>query len=288
MLSIGLGAYAQSVEISATSLSSTTLKNKAGDEYGKGSLQKYKARISLPFYYKKDSLGRINLWSLTAAGTLGVLDNKDDAKGMTPDRIMNTSLSVNHVMPIGRTWYLMAQLGAGIYAEPDHVRWNTVNVRGGAIIAHHFSKTLDAGIGASFSTLYDSPLIIPAVMVKYDDSKYTFDFTIQSGANVTGGVRLSDAFTLKLTGFQWESMPAVAERDGKWRAYSSTMFRSYIEPELHFAKKSWVAVKAGYNYHRSATFKKRKPGSFLGHIDDEENFEFKPSFLLDATVHVGL
>lgn len=49
MLAIGLCSYAQSVELSATSLSSTTLKNKAGEEFGKGSLQKYKAKISLPF-----------------------------------------------------------------------------------------------------------------------------------------------------------------------------------------------------------------------------------------------
>lgn len=80
----------------------------------------------------------------------------------------------------------------------------------------------------------------------------------------------------------------VVKHNGKWRAYSSTMFRSYIEPEFHFAKKSWVSVQAGYNYHRSATFKKRRPSSFLGHIDDEDNYEFKPSFLLNATLHIGL
>lgn len=225
---------------------------------------------------------------MTASGTLGVLDNKDGAKGMTPDRILNTSLAVTHIMPVSRTWYLIAQLGAGIHAEPDNIRWNTVNVRGGAIIAHHFNGRLDAGLGASFSTLYDSPLFIPAVMVKYEDNRYMFDFTIQSGANVTGGVKFSDKFILKLTSFQWESLPAVVKRNGKWRAYSSTMFRSYIEPEFHFAKKSWVSVQAGYNYHRSATFKKHRPSSFLGHIGDEDNYEFKPSFLLNATLHIGL
>lgn len=288
MLAIGLGSYAQSVELSATSLSSTTLKDGNDKEYGKGSMQKYKAKITMPFYYKKDSLGLINLWAVTASGSLAVLDNKDGAKGMTPDRIINTSLSVSHIMPIARTWYLMAQLGAGIYGEPDHIRWNTVMARGGAIVVHHFNSRFDAGLGASFTTLYDSPLFIPALLVKYDDGKYSFEATIQSGADVNGAVKLSKAFTLRLTAFQWESTPAIIERGGRWRVYSSTMFRSYIEPEFHFAKKSWASVQVGYNYHRSAANKKRKPSSFLGHVDDEDNLKFDPSLLLNATLHIGL
>lgn len=289
MLSLGLWGYAQSVELSATSLPATTLKNNAGDEYGKGSMQKYKARISAPFYYKKDSLGRINLWSLTAAGSLGVFSNSGEANGMTPSRIMNTSLALTHVMPVGRTWSLMAQLGAGVYGEPDNIRWNTVLLRGGAILAHRFSSRLNAGLGASFTTLYGSPIVIPAVMVQYDDNHtYTLDLTVQSGANITAGMRLSNALAVKLTAFEWESLPAVALRQGHWRVYSSTMFRSYISPELHFAKKSWLSLQAGYNYHRSATFKKRRPSSFLGHIPDRDNREFKPSLLLGATLHIGL
>lgn len=160
LMFVALGAYCQEVEVSATDLSSSMLKDKADNEYGKGNMQKYTAKAVIPLAKRLDDFGRPIIWNLSFNGQLGVLDNKDEAKNLNPERLVNASATVSHIRHLSQKWFLVVSLGAGVYAEPDHIRWNTVLVNGAAVFAYHWMPGVDVGIGGALTNSYGMPLLV--------------------------------------------------------------------------------------------------------------------------------
>lgn len=205
-----LRAYGQEVELSATDLSSSMLKDKAGNEYGKGCLQKYSAKLTIPLSTKQDRLGRPSMWILSVNGHLGVLDNKDEAKELNPDRLINASANVSHVRHFSQKWCLIASLGAGIYADPDHIRWNTLLVNGAAIFAYHWMPEVDVGLGGALTNSYGMPLLVPVAYLSWNkQGGYSLQVNMLNGMRIAGGVNLTDALKLKLTALEMDGMSAV-------------------------------------------------------------------------------
>lgn len=282
-----LGAYGQEVELSATDLSSSMLKDKAGNEYGKGCLQKYSAKLTIPLSTKQDRLGRPSMWILSVNGHLGVLDNKDEAKELNPDRLVNASANVSHVRHFSQKWCLIASLGAGIYAEPDHIRWNTLLVNGAAIFTYHWMPEVDVGLGGALTNSYGMPLLVPVAYLSWNkQGRYSLQVNMLNGMRIAGGVNLTDALKLKLTALEMDGMSAVINYYGSTRLYTSTMMRSYLQVEYHFAKKSWLSIGTGSNFLRTSSTRKRRLGSLFEHHSEEEKRRFKPTWLLNATVHI--
>lgn len=288
LLLLPLGGYGQDVELTATQIASSELKDKAGNEYGKGSMQKYSAKITAPLSRLKDNFGRPVTWTMTVKGTLGVLDNEGEAKELNPGQLLNAGINVAHMRHVSRKWYLLASLGAGIYAETDHIRWNSVLVNGAVVFAYHWLRGLDIGIGGALTNSYGMPMLLPVGYLSWNKTgKYSVDVNLLGGVKVSGAVSLSDSWKLRLTAMEFDGMSAVIDYDDATRLYSSMSMRSYLQMECHFAKKSWLTVGAGGNWLRTASIKERKIGSLFEHRNDEDRRRSKPSLLLNATVHVG-
>lgn len=288
LMFVALGAYCQEVELSATNLSSSMLKDKAGNEYGKGSMQKYTAKAVVPLSKDLDNFGRPIIWNLSFNGQLGVLDNKDEAKDLNPDRLVNASANISHTHHLSQKWFLIASLGAGVYAEPDHIRWNTVLVNGAAVFAYHWMPGVDVGIGGALTNSYGMPMLVPVAYLSWNKrGKYFVEVNMLNGMKIAGGMNLSDAFKLKLTAFEMDGMSAVINYNGATRLYTTTMLRSYLQMEYHFAKKSWLSVGVGNNFLRTSSIRKRKLDSIFKHQSDEEKRRFRPAMMLNATVHIG-
>lgn len=283
-----LNTFGQDVEMTTTELASSRLKDKAGNEYGKGSLQKYSVKTTIPLSKSQDNFGKPITWSMTIKGTLGVLHNEGEAKPLNPNRMINTNVNISHTRHLSQRWYLLASLGAGIYAKPDHIRWNTVLVNGAAVFAYHWLPGLDVGIGAALTNSYGVPMLLPVGYLSWNKTgKYSIDVNLLNGVKISGAASLSDAMKLRLVGMEFDGMSAVIRYNNATHLYSSMTMRSYLQMEYHFTKRSWLTVGTGGNWMRTASIRKRKIGSLFEHREDEDRRRFKPSLLLNATIHIG-
>lgn len=170
-----------------------------------------------------------------------------------------------------------------------HPPYSTIRRKLVHVFAYHWIPGVDIGIGAALTNSYGMPLLLPVGYLKWNkQGRYFIDVSMMNGMKLSGGINISDAFRLKFTALEMDGMSAVIDYEGSTRLYTTVMMRSYVQMEYHFARKSWLSVGTGSNFLRSSSIRKRKIGSLLEHRNEDEKRRFKPSLLLNATLHVGL
>lgn len=94
----------------------STMRNKLGDRFGQGSMQKVEGRGNITLSAKQDSAGRATVWSLGLSAAYATLENQGMATSLNPNDIFNGGLSVTHIRPFSRRWDIMASL---VYQDAD-------------------------------------------------------------------------------------------------------------------------------------------------------------------------
>ena len=77
--------------VSSEYLSSSSLRDEAGNRFGSGGMWRFSGRYTLPLSVKRNDRGQLTAWSATLNYTYASLQNKGAATALNPDRILNTS-----------------------------------------------------------------------------------------------------------------------------------------------------------------------------------------------------
>lgn len=271
--------------------SASTMKNRESHErMGSESMARVTGMYTKTLSVKMNERKQMKMWALTVRGSYNWLDTKDMATKIHPDEILNASVNLTHIRPLSPKWSLMLSAGAGVYAAPDEIDFNSILVNGAFIFMRRVNSNLSYGIGGGLTNSYGIPIIIPMAMLKLDlKGRYELNVNMSSGMYVNGAMKFGDKFKLSLTAIEMDGISAVRKIDGESYIYSSMLMRSFLQPELRIGKKSKLFVSAGCSWYRSSSLTKRSLKDFFKNFSKNENrMRHKPSLYLNIGYSYGL
>lgn len=254
MTSFSLMGFSQGF-INYENVASTTLKGKDGNKYGTGDLQRISGRFSLPLYRSLNESNQPTAWGLTLSASYNKMNNEEEAQELNPDEVLNTTLTISHIRPLSERWSLMASLGAGIYAMPDEIRWQSILANGAVFFIYRLHENLSIGLGGGLTNSYGAPILLPMGYLNWKtNGRYNVIIDIANAPKVQVTTQIGNAVKMELTAIEIDGMSAVINVDGKYKLYSSTMLRSGLTASLRvFDKASIYAGVGGVWKHNIAT-----------------------------------
>jgi hypothetical protein len=270
---------AQRLEMSGNLVSRSSFKDNSKNKMGKGSMQKYSLTFNTPISARTDSLGRRKSWALSLRGAYGILDNSGEAKNLNPNEILNVSANVSYSAPVGKHWTLTASAGAGIYAKPDNIRWESIMGNAAVMFVHSTNSQLIYGIGGGLTTKYGIPIIGPVMFLKWrvnDATEVTLDYVSRNKISVSH--QFSDRLRTELSLIDTEAMSAIIKVDGKTKIYSTTEMQSYLRPSYRLSKNCTLTLKTGVDWRRYSRISNRKIHDFFKNFTDKDHrYNYSPA-----------
>ncbi|MDO5751401.1 MAG: DUF6268 family outer membrane beta-barrel protein, partial [Rothia sp. (in: high G+C Gram-positive bacteria)] len=226
------------------------------------------------FAVKPNPKGMPAVWSATLSGLYAQLDNTGSIAAVSPDQVLNLSLNLSHLRPLSTRWYLMASLGAGIYAPPSDIRWSSILANGAVIFAYKLRSNLDVGLGLGLTNSYGVPLVMPMGFLKWTTTgRYEVKVEMAGSLKAQVGCRLGERFRLTLVPFDMDGFSAVVHPEGKSRIYGATRMRAYLQPEWAFTPHAFAYLGAGMELYHSIKLSERSLRGFTNNFSGGEHWK---------------
>ena len=270
---------------------SRTFLDKDRNECGSGDLWQIKGMYSHTFSTKLNENGQPIVWAGTINGMYAKMNNKGYAAEYNPEQILNLGFNLTYIRPLTKKnpkWYMMASIGAGIYAAPNDIAWRSILVNGGVVFVYRLAKGLDVGVEAGLTTSFGVPLVMPMTFVKWT-STGQYEITIEAMSNIRASVarRFGNRFRLELVPCDMDGMSSVFRQDGKNKLYSVMRMRAYIHPELKVGKRSSVYLNAGMDLFHSVNMTNKSIKGFADNFTKEDRWKFNQEFNIVAGFKYG-
>lgn len=260
-------------------LTTSTCKDKAGDEHGSGSMMRFSGRYILPLSHRVNDAQQMRVWNATLSASYNLLDNKDEAVELNPDKVLNANLTVSHMRTLSERWSLLASLGCGVYAAPDDIRWRSLLANGSFIFAYRLLDNLSIGIGGGLTNLYGAPMILPMGYLNWKtNGAYELTVDVANAPKVKVAKQMGRIAKVELTAIEMDGMSAVMRIDGKQKIYSCTMLKTSLGASFRMDGKTAAYVGVGGVWLRSCSLTDRNLKSFFKSMGSDENkYRFGPS-----------
>jgi len=270
-------------------LTSSSLRDKDGNKYGKGNMQRISGRYTIPLSRTVNERNQPMAWSMTLAASYGMMDNRDGAQDWNPDRILNAGLSVAHVRPISERWSLIASLGGGIYASPEDVSWQSLLASGAFIFVYRVRDNFSVGVGGGVTNSYGIPIVMPMGYLSWrTNGQYEVVIDMSNALKVQVATQFGKNVRMQLTAMEMDGMSAVMRVDGRQKLYSSVMISSGLNVSYRLFGKASVYAGVGGVWLRSADITDRSLKSFFKSFgDDDDKLYFAPSLRLSVGLRHG-
>lgn len=272
-------------------LSASSFKDKEGNKYGSGNLQRISGRYTLPFSRKLNERNQPTTWGMTFSASYGIMDNEGEACELNLDRVLNTSLTVSHLRPLSERWSLLASLGCGIYAAPDDVRWQSLLASGAFIFVYRLRENLSIGVGGGLTNSYGVPIVMPMGYLNWrTNGRYEIIIDIANALKMQVATQVGKTVRVELTAIEMDGMLAVTRVDGKQKLYSSTMIRSGLNASFRLFGKASIYAGVGGVWLRSSDITDRNLKSFFKSFsddDEEKKYRFAPALRFSVGFRYG-
>ncbi|WP_289005930.1 DUF6268 family outer membrane beta-barrel protein [uncultured Parabacteroides sp.] len=267
---------------------SRSFLDKDENRCGSGNQLQLSGRYTLPFSVKQNEKGQPIAWSGTLSCSYALLNNKEEAAEINPERILNTSFNLSHTRPISDKWYLIASFGAGIYSSPDQISFKSLLANGALIFAYKLKGNLDIGVGVGLTNSYGLPLIMPMSFLKWQtNGSIDIDVEIAGRMKIAATKRMSKHFRLSLVFLDIDGLSAVMNLDGKDKIYGATRLRSYLRPELKIGQKISAYAGIGLEMYNSVKISDRSLKGFASSFKGENSWDFNRTFHIMAGIRYG-
>lgn len=189
-------------------------------------MNRLKGSFSLPLSMTGEADCR-TVWLATATASYATLDLHGDARALAPEEIMHGGVTITHIRPLSARWSMMASLGGGVYAEPNHIRWCNILANGGLFAIYRLRDRLSVGFGVGLTNAYGVPIPLPMGYLQWKrQGRYEVDINMAGTPKVKIARQLREGWKLELTAIEIEGITAVVHIDNHERLYSSTMMQS--------------------------------------------------------------
>jgi hypothetical protein len=243
---------------------------------GKGDAKIVSGGFKIPLSMKMNENNRPIAWAIGLSGSYASLGKKDIAKDLYPSEILNAQIGLMHMRPLGTKWSLLASIGIGTYMDNtklSNIRMKNSLGQGGVVFIRHLKPNLDIGGGLALSNTFGYPMVFPAFYFNWNtEGRYQVKITLMDVFEVSGGIKFSKNFNLKLVG-EMNGMLALTEKDGKDVMFTHQYVTAGLQPEFVFGKVS-IPITLGISAFRDSYYQKRSLKDFFS---DKDQPHFNPA-----------
>lgn len=288
-VAFGFPAGAQQVQINTDyhTRSNFVSKDDKDTKIGDGDMVRYSLKYVQPLSLKLNERHQPKAWALLVNATYAQLDDRGAAKRWNPDEILNAGVTLSYLTPINPKWSIMASLGAGVYAQANHIRWQSVLANGSCIFAYKATPYFSIGAGVGLTNAYGPPMVMPMFYLNWKrGDKYQFEVNMVNMISAKASTRFTKNFKLTWTAIEMDNLIAVVWPETKGQIYSSMMLKTYLTPEYYFAPKFSVFGNVGANFSRSSRISDRKIGAMFSNLGGAD-YRFKPAGFFSLGLRYG-
>lgn len=291
---LGLGAAqvrGQQVQVNADYHTRSNFHHKGEGEHkiGHGDMTRLSLKYNQPLSLHFNEQGQPTVWALSVNGSYAYLDDSGQARLFNPDKVLNAGVTVSFLTPVNDKWTLMASLGAGLYGQGDHIRWQTVLANGSCIFACRVTERLTVGGGAGLTNAFGVPMVMPMFFLNWKcDGRYQLEVNCVNAIKATASTKFSERFKLTWNVLEMDNILAVVFPDDKAKIYSSMMLKSYFSPEYYIVPRLRLSVfgNAGVDLVRTSRISDRKIGAMFSNFS-KASHSFKPAGFFSLGLRYG-
>lgn len=289
LLFFALNAKAQKLEISNEIITSSEYEDSKDNRLGNGYIDVIRATYDQPLSVKFTEDKKPILWRSIVRAQYGHMENNGQATTYNPDDILNATVNIMHIRPIGERWTLMATGGIGIHSTFDDFTWRDIFINAAAVFSYKHNDKLDYGFGVAAITTYGWPLVLPMPYIRWHSAQgqgkpvpgtWEFDVNFMGRAQTTASTWLNERLKLNIDAFDMESLHANVKVDGDWKVYSTTVTQSGVRPELTIGKNGTVSLAAGIVWKRTNSLADRSYSGFFKNFNHNRRRHFGRSAFL--------
>lgn len=243
-----------------------------GNKSGKGDMLQVKGRYTFPLYTSSNKDGLPVSWSATVSGMYARMSNSGTAEDVNPNEVVNTGLNVTHLRPLSKKWYLLASLGAGIYAETDNISQKSILFNGTAIFVYKMRRNLHVGVGAGLTNSYGVPLVMPMGFMRWNTSgRYEINVEMANSLKFSVARHFTPSFKLTLVPMEMDGMTAVVKTDDGDKLYGTTQMKAFLRSEWTWSKRNSAYLDIGSTLLSNVRISDRGFKGFLDNFGNDDN-----------------
>lgn len=274
VLGAAAGAAAQA-SLQWDYIGTTSLRNHADEDCGRGNLQRVKLGLTLPVKMVDNKWGGRDMYGIAAAFTNAWLNNYGLAHEVNPERIVNATVSFMFMRALGEKWGIIGAAGAGIYAPSNYIRWKSVLANAGVIFTYKVNEDFTWGIGGGLTNSYGVPMILPMAYIDWKhNGKVKLTVNMSTGIKATASLNLSKRIRLDFVPIEFDALTAVIEHDGREKLYSMLNLRSNASINFKLNKDIMLFVGAGGAFVRKLDLKNRRLSNIF-HTGDKNKYHYR-------------
>jgi hypothetical protein len=222
----------------------------------KSNFKRADLNLSIPLSMKKDSSGRVKVWSVLLSGSYAKMTHKDYEKQLFPDQMLNAQAGIQHIRPLGKKWSMMMTASVGIYTDLEQISSDDILGQGGVLFIRHFNPNLALGAGPVLTTAFGVPMILPWIYFDWKtNGKVKLNINFPEG--MEAGYLFSDRFALKAV-VNLSGMTVERNKDGKSMLLGYQQITAGIRPEIKLNDKLSLSLTGGTALLRSFSENDRK------------------------------
>lgn len=260
--------------------------NRIGDS--KGSALIYKGGINMPLSTKVDERKRPTIWGIGASASYTSFNNEKMPKDLILSEMLGIQTVLYHIRPLNDKWYMMANIGLGMYTP--NTKLSKIEYRNflgniGVIFIRKMKPNLEIGFGAAMNNTFGYPMLFPALYFNWMyEGCLIFSLSMMDGGEMSVKYNINKQLSLSLVA-EMSGQGVMLKENNREMMFSHQYIVMGFRPEFRVSKYISITLTVGASMMRSAGFDERSLKGIFSNTGTDSGF--KDSFYISGGIKIG-
>lgn len=260
--------------------------NRIGDS--KGSALIYKGGINMPLSTKVDERKRPTIWGIGASASYTSFNNEKMPKDLILSEMLGIQTVLYHIRPLNDKWYMMANIGLGMYTP--NTKLSKIEYRNflgniGVIFIRKMKPNLEIGFGAAMNNTFGYPMLFPALYFNWMyEGCLIFSLSMMDGGEMSVKYNINKQLSLSLVA-EMSGQGVMLKENNREMMFSHQYIVMGFRPEFRVSKYISIPLTVGASMMRSAGFDERSLKGIFSNTGTDSGF--KDSFYISGGIKIG-
>lgn len=260
--------------------------NRIGDS--KGSALIYKGGINMPLSTKVNERKRPTIWGIGASASYISFNNEKMPKDLVLSEMLGIQTVLYHIRPLNDTWYMMANIGLGMYTpnkKLSKIEYRNFLGNIGVIFIRKMKPNLEIGFGAAMNNTFGYPMLFPALYFNWMyEGCLIFSLSMMDGGEMSVKYDINKQLSLSLVA-EMSGQGVMLKENNREMMFSHQYIVMGFRPEFRVSKYISIPLTVGASMMRSAGFDERSLKGIFSNTGTDSGF--KDSFYISGGIKIG-
>ncbi|HVK48615.1 MAG TPA: DUF6268 family outer membrane beta-barrel protein [Pseudobacter sp.] len=135
-------------------------------------IQRLSMAAAFNLYTKSDTAtGAFRQWSIGMSGHYMRFNNQEYEKMVMPEKLLGTSIALQHVRSLRNRWSAMMLISGGIYSDMEKYNYDDIFLTGGVLFIKQHNSKFSYGFGAMLTNSFGTPMVLPGLLLQFNTGK---------------------------------------------------------------------------------------------------------------------